>query len=144
MGDEGFSEGGKDAVSWNLSSRVIFLIGHHMQSASMNFARNNQHEGFRSYNEIAVLIDPDLHKKERKILDALEKRITTLQGKINRLSNLEEVNKLNDRGRRELLFYRGRHHILVQEYRTFLMNLLDDYGYLISRSKDASKMFSGQ
>ena len=103
MGDEGFDEGGKDAVSWNLSSRVIFLIGHHMQEASMNFSRNNQHDGFRSYNEIAVCIDPDLKAEERKILTALAKRINTLHGKWTRLSNLQEINKLNKLGIKEML-----------------------------------------
>lgn len=123
--------------AWNLSEQIIMQIGNLLQSASRNFRTGSPMKAYWDFEEIRILIYPDLAPEERDKLRAYEIDISKCyaksKGGINEQGSYEKT--------KEMKLNEIRHYEMVKEYRMYIMQLLAKYGYSIKKEKDKSRMF---
>lgn len=129
------NEGDKSA--WNLSQDLILQIGSLIGRVSNRWDRGDVMGSFYSVQEIKVLIWTDLSKEERIELKKIEADVHLSKREFLSAIKRREENALS---RRIPLQIRDKTPTLVMRYRLRIMELLDKYGYLISRKQDSKRI----
>ena len=137
----------EEQVSWNLSQRLSDQIDNLIQGCRRASLSGRQLNCFHMAKEIRLLINHHFNKMERKRVDELEVEINEVSIEIKKVGLIEEEDEFEyDYGSREsdlkqkLIILNNRRNILVEVYRKTILRLLDEYGYLMERKKDASYM----
>ncbi len=107
-----------DQVEWNLSSGIVNEIQNLLNTANRLYISGNILKAFWCLKSVKFRFIQSLEKEERTALRKIEKVF------------YEEKEKSN---RNKMTFY-------YEEYNEKIMDLLDDYGYLIPKKKDSKRI----
>ncbi len=136
------SEG--DRVSWNMADALMKEIGTHLSEANDLLVIGYPSALQKAYRELQAVkrrFIQSLGKTERDDLSKREIRINYVTGKFNHFNGL---NKRHDTRTSETIqsanHYLNRLRIRLENYNEFLMDLLEDKGYLIQKQKDTKSM----
>ena len=105
-------------VEWNLSSGIVSEIQNLLNTANRLYINGNILKAFWCLKSVKFRFIQSLAKDERKELKKIEK---------NFYDERQESN------RNKMAYY-------YEEYNEKIMDLLDDYGYLIPKKKDSSRI----
>ena len=137
----------EEQVSWNLSQRISDQIDNLIQGCRRASLGGRQLSCFHQAKEIRLLINHHFKKDERERVDDLELQINDTSIEIKKAGLIEEEDEFEyDYGNREkdlkrnLITLNNKRNLLVELYRKTILRLLDEYGYLMERKKEASYM----
>jgi len=137
----------EEQVSWNLSQRISDQIDSLLNGCRRASLSGKHLNCFHMAKEIRLLINHHFNKIERKRVDYFEVKINDVSIKIKKFGLIEEEDEFEyDYGSREkdlkmnLIILNNKRNILLEKYRKTILRLLDEYGYLMERKKDASYM----
>ena len=137
----------EEQVSWNLSQAISGQIDALIQSCRRASLSGRILDCFHNAKEIRLLINHHFKPEERKSVDDLEEEINVVSLKIKKIGLVEEEDEFEyDYGNREtdvkrnLVILNNNRVQLVEKYRKTVLNLLDEYGYLMERKQDSSFM----
>lgn len=122
-----------EQVAWNLSQQLILQISYLIQQSTANYIAGNLTKCYFHVKEIRTLIFADLNSEEVKELKEFEMKIGS--------SSVKAKPKISSHPTKDELTYRAMENMYLDKYRTRMMELLNKYGYLISKKADKSKMF---
>jgi len=137
----------EEQVSWNLSQRISDQIDSLIQASRRASLGGRILDCFHQMKEIRLLINHHFKPAEKKLVDDLEEDINVVSLKIKKIGLVEEEDEFEyDYGNREtdlkrnLIVLNNSRVQLVEQYRKTVLNLLDEYGYLMERKQDSSFM----
>jgi len=112
----------QEQVSWNLSAILIMSIGEMLSRGNRYYIMGRIQEQFFCFKSIKMQIIQSLTKNERALLSDMETKIWN--------------KKVQSKGNKNTLAYHNFVYF-VEGYQNLVMDLLDQYGYLISKKKDS-------
>lgn len=117
-------------VSWNLSQAVIYELQNLLTQATNNYIRGDPIKSYFCLKAVKMRVIASFKPEERKSLRKLE---------IDIAEQITQIRKEEDSLRKqELLNIFSAHY---EFYNEKLIDLLDKYGYLISKKQETSRMF---
>jgi len=124
-------ENKNEKVSWNLAQNLVMEIGEILHESTKAYLSGDIIKWFFQQKAIKMLVVSSLGKDERKIMSDRE----TVISQLIKPATSEFVSpKVNQRAVRAKLAF------LVEKYSECLMDLLEKYGYLISKRENAGRM----
>lgn len=108
----------QEQVEWNLSSGIVSEIQSLLNTANRLYINGNILKGFWCLKSVKFRFIQSLAKPERKELKEIEKKFYSERKELNR---------------NKMAYY-------YEEYNEKIMDLLDDYGYLIPKKKDSKRI----
>ena len=100
------------------------------------------------FKEIRLLINHHFTKIELGKANKLEEHINKLTIQLKKIGTIEEDEfEFDDNGHKlrnlkiKVILLKNERILTVERYRKYLIHLLDEYGYLMERKKDATQMW---
>jgi len=112
----------QEQVSWNLSAILIMSIGEMLTRANRYYIQGLIQQQFFCFKSIKLQIIQSLTKNERALLTDMETKIWN--------------KKVQSKGNKNTAAYHNFVYF-VEGYQNLVMDLLDQYGYLIGKKKDS-------
>ena len=129
--------------SWNLSQAIIQQLAFLMQTSSNHFTNGNFYDSFIAGTEIVLLLEAHLSDEEKKEANRLDLAFNRLENKLRYLETREEQSGEDQffytprkKVKESLGTIKRRRFYALREYRRLLQNLLDKYGFAVSRKQD--------
>jgi len=123
-------------VSWNASEGLIMEISNRRSLANTFFIQGNIRKSFNSLISIKQSVVQSFTPEERNQLDEIEKNFNKISSALyNSVANSFNSKVTNIYG-----LAKGLANRYYSEYNNKLMDLLNQYGYLIGEQTDSSKM----
>ena len=121
-------------VSWNASQGLIAELSNRRSYANTFFINGDIKRAFNTLIAIKQSVIQSFNNKERNELKEIE-------DKFNKISSLlNSSNSFNQEIRKGFLIAKGLAIKIYSEYNERIMDLLEQYGYLIGEQSDASRM----
>jgi len=133
-------------VSWNLSQQIINQIGYLLQKASSDYANGKIYPCFVSTTEVSLFLEPHLTNEEKNKLIGLENNFNRTIMQINEASQIKERDEFEyytlktKKTRLNIKKLISERIKILTTYRKLILNLLDKYGFSVSRKKDNTKI----
>ena len=138
----------EEQVSWNLSQEISNQIASLIGTGRRFSLNGSPMDSYFIFKEIRLLINHHFTKPQRDKLNLLEKLINSAEIKIKNLVSTADDEDEYETGinnnkirRSKLILLNNKRFLLVERYRRTIMKMLDEYGYLMERKRDATQMF---
>jgi hypothetical protein len=136
----------EEQVSWNLSGQIIQQIGFLLQNSSNYFTNGNFYQSFISGTEIVLFLEPHLSDEEKKEIMELETSFNRLENKFRNIARRKDEEEdeflytQKENKKESLSLIKNQRFNTLARYRKLILNLLDKYGFSVSRKKDNTKI----
>jgi len=123
-------------VSWNASQGIITEVANRRSYANTFFTNGNIKKAFNTLISVKQSVIQSFSFKERNLLKQIEEKFNKCSGFLSSSS----ANSFNKGIRESYQLAKKLATKIYSEYNDKLMDLLNNYGYLIGEQTDASKM----
>jgi hypothetical protein len=123
-------------VSWNAAQGIIMEISNRRNLANSYFIQNNLSKAFNTLISMKQSVVQSFKPEERIILEGMENKFF----EVSHLLGLGAANSFNKSTREANKVAKRLAAKLYREYNDYLMDLLQDRGYLVGEQADSSKM----
>ena len=123
-------------VSWNASEGLIMELSNRRSYANTFFVNGDIKKALATLISIKQSVVQSFNADERIKLDNLEQRFNN----VSKYLSANSAKSFNTNLREAYFIARDHAVKIYSEYNNCLMDLLEQYGYLIGESTDASKM----